>query len=1083
MAADAARDEAMAFETCLAQGPSSYQETELDHSEARSRWCCLRQNLPATVCLVMIGAVKVACTNVGNFFRCLLGTFWQRSPPLLSLPLSSRDTDFSGENLDEEVSQDETSPRPAASPQGTSGASPSWLGPPGKTLIAGFYLSDWQLPPGLGNRNLDEVVAEVERSCARVGPITRQQALRLVIGMGYNAQAAVDKWRDVVSWRREHHMDAVRARLLGAMCSQHPVRFSHEIDVYSKLFRGCPCALLTADGRPVSVWHAGATDMARVGELRADHCRRWSQEVFEYADLWIARETERTRCLSGYLQVYNMQGLSLRQVTSPEVKDRLKAALSAGGFYVEAVAHIYVVNASRLFSMAWKLIRGFLSPWTASKITVSSAIPDELIADLGGPASQSSEILHRLLAAAADSTSPEPCLARVQRPRASEETASTATATSAGCAEGFEATAEALLHSSEEALEPIPDIPGALHVAGFFLRPDQLPPGLEDRDLDALVEDVHRSCSQVAPLSRQQALRLTLGMGYNPHAALAKWKEVVEWRRTHSMDLVRQDQADKMRDTSDVTFPHQEEVFAKLVCVSPCALFAANGTPVSIWHAGTLNVGAAASLPSENVARWSRAVFEYKDLWISRRSEQHKRLLGYIQVYDMQGLTWRHYSSREIADKLKTALQSGSFYVEAVSHMYVINASRLFSMVWKVVRNLISPWTASKISVSSGVPDDLIHSLGGPTASAARRFHQLIARSPEEAAKMTSVLRPPGQVPEPISPTSPLANCSVATEIGSLQSECTGAPKPALDIETDMSSANLEEPVSPGTRCVAGYFLERSQLPPGWEGHDLNALVAEIHGTCSHISPLTMQQALRLMLGMGYDRFAAVSKWREIATWRETHGLENIRARQVAALESTKPICFPSEEEVYTKFLKVCPCALLASNGAPVSVWHAKTLNSSAVAELAAADISSWSHAVFEYTDVWISRESEERRRLIGYIQVYDMQGVGLRHLTSRDIGEKLKGCLQPGAFYMEAVSHMYVVNASALFSMAWKVIRNLISPWTASKITVSNNIPDELVRDLGGPDSAAFGALKEILAAEADDIGRFPVMRPFTAI
>ena len=79
------------------------------------------------------------------------------------------------------------------------------------------------------------------------------------------------------------------------------------------------------------------------------------------------------------------------------------------------------------------------------------------------------------------------------------------------------------------------------------------------------------------------------------------------------------------------------------------------------------------------VARWSRAVFEYKDLWISRRSEQHTRLLGYIQVYDMQGLTWRHYSSREIADKLKTALQSGSFYVEAVSHMYVINASRLFS--------------------------------------------------------------------------------------------------------------------------------------------------------------------------------------------------------------------------------------------------------------------------------------------------------------------------------------------------------------------------------------------------------------------
>ena len=57
-------------------------------------------------------------------------------------------------------------------------------------------------------------------------------------------------------------------------------------------------------------------------------------------------------------------------------------------------------------------------------------------------------------------------------------------------------------------------------------------------------------------------------------------------------------------------------------------------------------------------------MFEYKDLWITAHSERHKRLLGYVQVYDMQGMSWRHYSSREIADKLKTALQSGSFYVE-----------------------------------------------------------------------------------------------------------------------------------------------------------------------------------------------------------------------------------------------------------------------------------------------------------------------------------------------------------------------------------------------------------------------------------
>mmetsp|Transcript_42651 Transcript_42651/g.79536 ORF Transcript_42651/g.79536 Transcript_42651/m.79536 type:complete len:105 (-) Transcript_42651:79-393(-) len=104
------------------------------------------------------------------------------------------------------------------------------------------------------------------------------------------------------------------------------------------------------------------------------------------------------------------------------------------------------------------------------------------------------------------------------------------------------------------------------------------------------------------------------------------------------------------------------------------------------------------------------------------------------------------------------------------------------------------------------------------------------------------------------------------------------------------------------------------------------------------------------------------------------------------------------------------------------------------------------------------------------------MQGISLRHLASREIGDKLKCALQPGSFYMEAIAHMYVVNAPSFFSMAWKVVRNLISPWTASKITVSTAIPEELVCDLGGPESSGFQAFKEILSSTT---GHVPVLRP----
>lgn len=311
-------------------------------------------------------------------------------------------------------------------------------------------------------------------------------------------------------------------------------------------------------------------------------------------------------------------------------------------------------------------------------------------AELGGANSPGALHLQRLLLAASDASAP--ALAPVLRPRAlskrsSEESVTgSSTATGSRCqgfqhdaCDAFETSAEAVLHHGLEA-----DIPeGSIWVAGFLLRPDQLPPGLEDRDLDALVEKVYSDCCAIRPTSKQQALRLILGMGYSASAAVAKWREIVEWRDAHSMDVVRQEQAEVIAADTPVIFPHRQEVHEKLICTSPCAFFSTTGCPISIWHAGSLNVECA-SLTNEKVAQWSRAIFEYKDVWISEQSEKSRRLVGYIQVYDMSGMNWRQYSSREIAEKLKAALQTGGYYVEAVSHMFVINSSTLFTAAWSV---------------------------------------------------------------------------------------------------------------------------------------------------------------------------------------------------------------------------------------------------------------------------------------------------------------------------------------------------------------------------------------------------------------
>jgi len=1013
----------------------------------------------------MIGTVKVVCGFVGKWcIRLFRRTFRRPHTPRLVLPARVSDLPGPAEEV-EEVQEERVQTKISTSTMALEGQKPCQKlatvqpadpaeGQTG-TKVAGFYLYDWQFPPGLGDRDLDALVMEVQEACSVIGSISQQQALRLVLGMGYNKESAIAKWRDVVAWRQAGEMDVLRARLDDLMCGEAKVSFANDSDVYSKLFRGCPCALVTADDRPVSVWHAGATNAERVTSLPLEDLKAWSKEVFEYADLWVAKETERTRRLTGYIQVYNMQGLSLRQVTSKEVTERLKGALSAGGFYVEAVAHIYVVNASRLFSMAWKLVRGFLSPWTASKITVSSEVPDELIAELGGPSSQSALHLHRLLLAASDASA-SAVLAPVLRPRnvlsprrSSEEsvTGSSTTTCSTRCSHStgehsFEASAEAVLHHDD--LETPETTEGSIWVAGFLLRPDQLPPGLGDRDLDALVEEVHKDCCAIMPTSKQQALRLVLGMGYSPSAAIAKWQEIVDWRQAHNMDLVRQEQSEAIAADGPVSFPHRDEVHEKLICTSPCAFLSTTGCPISVWHAGTLNVENASDLANGKISQWSRAVYEYKDVWISQQSEKSKRLVGYIQVYDMSGMNWRHYSSREIAEKLKAALQTGGFYVEAVSHMFVINSSTLFAAAWGVVRNLISPWTASKISVSRGIPDELIQLLGGPSSDAALRFQDLQRRTPQEAAECTSVLRPAWQV----DPSSPKRMKSVITE----------PPRESVFSTGD-------EAATSSTR-IAGFRIATDQMPP-MAYHQATLAVAEVQERCfkeasSGLRP-SKQQALRLLIGMGYDKDAAVAKWKEIATWRATNGIDDVRHQQSSLIDGTAEIHFPEELEVYSKLIKVRPCVLRAVDGSPVSIWHAGSLNAWEAGNLSSTSVTSWSHAIFEYKDLWITKKSEEQRKLLGYIQVYDMQDVSLRHLSSREITDKLKTALQAGSFYMEAVAHMYVINASVLFSMAWKVVRNLIPARTASKITVSKEIPETLVQALGGLQSAAVKSLKEM--------------------
>ena len=251
------------------------------------------------------------------------------------------------------------------------------------------------------------------------------------------------------------------------------------------------------------------------------------------------------------------------------------------------------------------------------------------------------------------------------------------------------------------------------------------------------------------------------------------------------------------------------------------------------------------------------------------------------------------------------------------------------------------------------------------------------------------------------------------------------------------SSPSNEAPQ--GMKRIAGYLISEDQVPKMSKADlrrsdssetelkdlDFDSLVAELKELCSQESPCTTQQALRLLIGMGGDRKAAIEKWKEITAWRRENHMDEVRREQLNHLESEdSENHFPKASEICNKLIAVKPCILRAADGSPVSVWFGGSLKTEA-SDLALADITAWSRAIFEYKDLWISQQSEAKKTLMGYIQVYDMQDVNLRLLSqasSREVKEKMTCALQAGSYYMEAVSHMYVINASTLFSMAWKV-------------------------------------------------------------
>merc|ERR1711924_61106 len=122
---------------------------------------------------------------------------------------------------------------------------------------------------------------------------------------------------------------------------------------------------------------------------------------------------------------------------------------------------------------------------------------------------------------------------------------------------------------------------------------------------------------------------------------------------------------------------------------------------------------------------------------------------------------------------------------------------------------------------------------------------------------------------------------------------------------------------------MGGFLVERNRLPDEAESQDYVALLQDICQRCSYVETISMDQALRLSLGLNFEATAIVQKWHEVCAWRAKYEIDAKRAHyaRLQLPSSIQTVEFPHQEEIYSKAFSVSPCALVSHAGEPISIW------------------------------------------------------------------------------------------------------------------------------------------------------------------
>ncbi|KAJ1530745.1 hypothetical protein ONE63_005600 [Megalurothrips usitatus] len=267
-----------------------------------------------------------------------------------------------------------------------------------------------------------------------------------------------------------------------------------------------------------------------------------------------------------------------------------------------------------------------------------------------------------------------------------------------------------------------------------------MPParGLSDDQRFALMK-FRRSVADVAQPHHddQYLLRWLRARSWDAEAAEKMLRESMRWREKWHVDSIREWQPPEVLDKY---YPSGLSGFDK------------EGSPVIVVPFSGLDIfGMLHSVTKREFIQMTIKQMETY-LWLGRQqAQQHgEAALGLVAVIDMANFNLRQWAWRPAGEVVVSLLQMyEANYPEILKNCYIINAPRVFSIAWSVVKNFLNDYTQSKIHIYKADPGKWQPSLleGIPADQLPRHFGGTM-EEPEGDARCSGKIKQGGKVPK-----------------------------------------------------------------------------------------------------------------------------------------------------------------------------------------------------------------------------------------------------------------------------------------------------------------------------------------------